>query len=301
MKKTVYFISALFAGAGVFIYSLVSLPPSSPDMHVNVFLHLPQNHVSDSIQDSCRFFFINYLEFPETKPNDAIISHSGYSFLYNDAHKQSDWVAYLLTSERLNNPATSRPKNKKFTIDKAVSTGTAAHDDYTNSKFDRGHLAPCADMLWSEIAMNESFFMSNVSPQTPEFNQQTWEKLEELVRHWAKQYDTLYIATGPLLHEELPFLIDVVTEPKFAPKKNVSVPEYFYKVILNYTSQDIKGIGFIMPNIDGMGKSIDTVKKYAVSIDSVEKFTGINFFYQLTPAQQECAEKTFDVSKWDWK
>ena len=119
MKKIAYLISALLAGAGVFIYSLVTLPPSSPDVHVNLFLHLPQPQEFDSIQDSCNFFFIDYLEFPETKPHDVIISHTGFSLLYNDTHKQSEWVAYMLTAERLANPVITRPKNKKFTLDKS--------------------------------------------------------------------------------------------------------------------------------------------------------------------------------------
>jgi len=253
---------------------------------------------------SCRFkefVPIDNLEIPETGENDEIVSHVGYSLLFNDAHKQADWVAYLLTAERTR-PVVARKDH--FRPDPAIKTGSAVDDDYKNSGFDRGHLAPCADMRWSFEAMDESFFFSNMSPQYPQLNQQTWERLEELVRTWAKEYDTLYIATGPVLKDDLPSIADVISadkKDKYKPKNRISVPEYYYKVILHYTSKEIKGIGFVVPNKNGLGKSLQTVQSFAVTIDSVQNLTGINFFYQLPKMQEECAEKNICISCWTWK
>jgi endonuclease G len=143
-------------------------------------------------------------------------------------------------------------------------------------------------MCWSFEAMDESFFFSNMSPQDPSFNRGIWENLESLVRLWAKEYDTLYIVTGPVLRDSL---------PSIGKKNKVSVPEYYYKVILCYTSNSIKGIGFVMPN-EGSNKPL---QDFAVTIDSVQTLTGINFFYRLSKAQEECAEKTFSISDWTWK
>jgi len=253
------------------------------------------------ISDLCAFIPIDNLEMPAIRENDEIVSHIGYSLLFNDAHKQPDWVAYILSSKKTI-PVVARKNN--FRPDPAVKTGTAVKEDYANSGFDRGHLAPCADMRWSQQAMDESFFFSNMSPQVPALNQVTWEKLEELVRVWAKEYDTLYIATGPVLRDGLPAIADVISEDKkekYKPKNKVTVPEYYYKVILNYTSKEIKGIGFIVPNQAGLGKAIETIQSYAVTIDSVQNLTGINFFYQLPKVQEECAEKNVCISCWKWK
>jgi endonuclease G len=67
-------------------------------------------------------------------------------------------------------------------------------------------------------------------------------------------------------------------------------------VALNYKSNDIKGIGFILPN-EGSNRPL---QDFAVTIDSVQKFTGINFFYQLSETQEECAEKTLCIPCWNW-
>jgi endonuclease G len=275
MKKVILLISALIVGSSIFIYTLMASPTvsvSDPEIE------------SVPVSDTCMYIFMENLEFPETNPKDEIISHTGYSFLYNEDHEQSSWVAYLLTTERTK--AVVKRKDH-FRTDPAVKTKTATNDDYLKTGYDKGHLAPCADMCWSFVTMDESFFFSNMSPQAPSFNRGIWENLEELVRDWAIEYDTLYIVTGPVLRDGLPVI---------GKKNKVSVPEYYYKVVLNYTSGEIKGIGFIMPN----EKSNQPLQDFAVTIDSVQKFTGINFFHQLSEAQQECAEKTLCIPCWSW-
>ncbi|MCL2132280.1 MAG: DNA/RNA non-specific endonuclease [Lentimicrobiaceae bacterium] len=235
------------------------------------------------------FVAIENLEFPNTEAEDEIISHTGYSFVYNEEHEQANWVAYMLCRER-----TKKVVNRKdhFRHDPAVKTGTAESTDYTNSGYERGHLAPFADMAWSEVAMSESFFMSNISPHLKTFHQAggIWYKLEDLVKLWAEEYDTLYIVAGPALTQGIRGSIG---------KNNVSVPEYFYKVILNYTSGRVEGIGFIMPH--ETVKSGNPVQDYAVTIDSVQKFTGIDFFYQLPDVQEEQIETTLCIPCWKWK
>jgi len=230
------------------------------------------------------------LEFPFAENADDIISHTGFSFVFNDAHKQSDWVVYMLCRERINNPVTKRKDN--FRPDHAVKTGTATAADYKGSGYDRGHLVPSADMLWSEVAMDESFFFSNMSPHLATFHQAggIWYKLEDLVKVWTEAYDTLYIVAGPALKQGTRGSIG---------KNNVSVPEYFYKVILNYTSNRIEGIGFIMPH--ETVKSGNTVRSYAVSIDSVQNFTGIDFFHKLPDVQEKYIESRLCDTCWIWE
>ena len=278
MKRSGLFILIMFIVAGICTYMYVDTSESD----VEYKRLLPP--IPPPIPDTCIYSFIDSLEIPETKQEDEIISHTGYSFLYNEDHEQSNWVAYLLTEERAK--ATGK-RNYNFRADPAVKTGTATDDDYKKSEYDRGHLAPFADMRWSETAMYESFFFSNMSPQLHAFNDGIWKKLEELGRYWAIEYDTVYIVTGPILRDGLPVI---------GKKNKISVPEYFYKVFLNYTSKNIKGIGFIMPN----EKSNKPLQDFAITIDSVEAVTGINFFYKLSKAQEECAEATFSTSDWIW-
>lgn len=240
---------------------------------------------ADSIQlYSIKATSITKLELPKTNSKDKIITHTGYSFLYNETHEQANWVAYELTKEETNKLF---ERTNKFISDPKVKTGTASDKDYEGSGYDRGHLAPASDMGWSSTTMAESFFYSNMSPQTPSFNRGIWKKLEELVRTWAIENNTVYIVTGPVLTNDLQTI---------GPNK-VSVPNYYYKVVLDYSEPNIKGIGFILPNID----SKIQLQYYAVSIDSVEKLTGINFFPLLQSEQEEFIEKTLCIKCWSWK
>jgi endonuclease G len=234
--------------------------------------------------DTIHLTDMSRLEIPKTKPEDSIISHTGYSILFNDAYKQAEWVAYELTKDETNNVFT---RTDKFVPDPDVKTGTATESDYSGSGFDRGHLAPAADMGWSATAIAESFYYSNMSPQTPGFNRGIWKKLEEQVRTWAIENDSLYIVTGPVLTKGL----------RTIGEHKVAVPDFYYKVILDYTEPGINGIGFILRN----ASSGLPLKDFAVTIDSVEKFTGFDFFPLLPDNQEQIIEKTLCDTCWSWK
>ncbi|MBO4231837.1 MAG: DNA/RNA non-specific endonuclease [Bacteroidales bacterium] len=229
-------------------------------------------------------------ELPAACGNNQIVSHFAYTLSYNEQHEQADWVAYLLTRERVSNKITSRSDN--FRPDPFVKTGSAELIDYKSvddngTHYDRGHLAPAADMAWDNKAMSESFFLSNMSPQTAGFNRGIWKNLEELLRAWALEYDTLFVATGPVLTSAL---------PKLGVNK-VSIPEYYYKVILRLSENDTLAIGFILPNASSKAQ----LSSFAVTIDSVETFTGIDFFPALPDEFEEKVESNLCVPCWSWE
>ena len=105
------------------------------------------------------------------------------------------------------------------------------------------------------------------------------------MRGWAIENEQIYIVTGGVLNHDI---IDSIGENK------VSVPKYFYKVILDYHGNEIKGIGFIIEN----KKSADSIEKFAVSIDSVESFTGIDFFPSVSDEIENIIEKSIFLEKW---
>jgi hypothetical protein len=125
---------------------------------------------------------------PLPLPEEQIISHTAYLLSYNEEHEQANWVAYMLTSSKL---GSGLERSNRFLEDPLVASGTATNADYAKSGYDRGHLAPAADMSWSMQVMQESFYYSNMSPQLPGFNRGIWKKLEEKVRDWAAVRYTL--------------------------------------------------------------------------------------------------------------
>ena len=215
---------------------------------------------------------------------DQIINHSFYSLAYAEKHEQAKWVAYELTRDQLNSKKV--PRAKRFIPDYDVSTRSAFHRDYSHSGYTRGHLAPAGDMGFSTEAMKESFFMSNMSPQIRAFNNGVWRELEEQTRDWARKFKHLYIVVGPILTD---------IKKTIGKENKISVPEKFYKVLLDLSEPEVKAIGFIIPH----AKSEKHLLDYAVSIDEIEALTGINFFENLLDIeQQEELESNFNKKLW---
>ncbi|RKX90445.1 MAG: DNA/RNA non-specific endonuclease [Spirochaetes bacterium] len=223
------------------------------------------------------------LEIPAVTNPEAVIEHTNYTLQYDERYEQADWVAYELTASEVEGTV---KRGNHFREDPYVVTGSAELSDYKKSGFDRGHLAPAGDMKFSGSAMDESFYLSNMSPQRPGFNRGIWKELEEMVRTWAEENGSLYVVTGPVLNK--PYY-QTIGENK------VAVPEFYYKVLLDYKEPEIKGIGFILPN----KKCDDGVENYAVTIDKVEEVTGIDFFPKLPDAEEEKIESESELSLWN--
>ena len=221
---------------------------------------------------------------PRSAKNNQIVHRKGYSLSYSETHEQPDWVYYELTSAEVNG---NYPRKDNFREDLSIFTGSASLKDYKGSGFDRGHLAPAADMKWSQQAMSESFLMSNMSPQNPGFNRGIWKRLESQVRQWALENGSIHIVTGGVL----------TSSSDFIGFNKVAVPKFYYKIVLDYNSTDMKGIGFLMPN----NKSSKPIQNYVVSIDKVEEVTGIDFFYKLPDNIEDKIENKSDISKWSFK
>lgn len=224
---------------------------------------------------------ISHLELPAARKGDLIIKHIGFTLCYDEKHEQADWVAYELTADET---ARAFERSNKFSPDPDVVTGSADNADYKGSGYDRGHLAPAADMSWSFETMQESFYYSNMSPQVPSFNRGIWKRLEEKVRDWARSNRSIYVVTGPVLEEGLPFI----------GHDRVSVPRFYYKVLLDYSSPDIKGIGFVLPN---EGSKLP-LSSFAVSIDEVERITHLDFFPSLPDDEEAKIEKSVCFECW---
>lgn len=227
---------------------------------------------------------IYQLQIPAVTSSDEIVQHTAYTLSYNEQKKQANWVAYILTANEVNAAHVVRTNN--FLPDPLLQTDYVSDEDYKGSGYDRGHLANAEDMSYSTTTMKESFYYSNMTPQLPAFNRGVWKRLEELVRFWATQYDSIYIVTGPVLTNDLPTI----------GADKVSVPEYYYKVILEYNANEKKGIGFVLKN----EASAATLKSFAVSIDSVEHLTGIDFFPKLPDAIENKIEADPTISWWKW-
>jgi endonuclease G len=208
---------------------------------------------------------------------------TGYALAYEEEHEQPKWVAYHLTRDEVYGV---HERQDNFRADPSISTGSAELDDYRGSGYDRGHLIPAADQTWTEEAMSDSFYMSNMSPQEPAFNRGIWADLEAAGRTMAVTEGSVYVVTGPVLTDG-PY--------KQIGEQGVSVPKYYYKAILDYQEPEYKAIGFLLPNKG----SDEDLESFATSIDELEKRTSIDLFPQLPDDQENILESEFAVSDWN--
>lgn len=222
------------------------------------------------------------LSIPETKPHEKITFHTAYFTSYSHRFGQPLWVAYELYQPRLIKVA-KRPQ--RFKTDPLISPETVNHNDYTHSGFDRGHLAPAADMAWSSITMKESFFTSNISPQRPRFNRGIWKKLETKIRSWASDESHLFIVTGPVFDSQ---------KNHIGKSQKIKVPAYFFKAVLDTAGND-KCIAFLFPN----QKSNEPLTSFAMSVDKLESLLNRDLFPMLDDAVEEKIEASFNYLEWD--
>lgn len=213
-----------------------------------------------------------------------IVEHFAYSILYSEKHEQPIWVAYTVTADRLENKCFKRTNN--FKADPDVITGSATLKDYAKSGYDRGHLCPAAVNTWSKQAMDESFYLSNMSPQVAGFNRGIWKKLESYVRSEAGISGELYVVCGGIFNDDI--------APNSIGTNNVTVPDQYYKVLLDLSEVGVKTIGFILPN----RPSKDPLASFAVSVDKVEEITGIDFYHTLNDDLEDEIESEYDIAKW---
>lgn len=212
--------------------------------------------------------------------NGELVHHTYYSLSYSEEHEQAEWVFYI--KNHLNNLGqVSRSNN--FKVDNKVSTNSATLSDYKKSGYDRGHLAPAADFSFNSVAMSESFYMSNMSPQIASFNRGVWKKLESLVRYWGED-NTLCVVAGPVLNN----CVETIGG------SNVCVPKSYYKVI--YDPLKERMIAFCLPNEKGE-KDLDA---YVCSVDSLEEVINIDFFPSLKDGLEEKLESEIEKGLWDW-
>lgn len=210
---------------------------------------------------------------------DQVVEREGYALGYSEAHEQAFWVQYRFTRDENQTRGAIRKDN--FRPDPKVKTGSAALADYRGSGYDRGHLAPAADMKWSVEAMNDSFYLSNISPQDHAMNAGVWNDVEKFVRYTVNVEDSIIVVTGPVFKGG---------EKKIGAN-GVTVPSAFYKIIYDET-EPRKMIAFIVPNRD----SYEPLTSFVVSVDEVEAQTGLDFFKKVKGA--DSLEAKSDISAW---
>lgn len=213
----------------------------------------------------------------------TLLCRKGYLLAHSPDRKVPIWVAEHLTREKA---SASLERTNDFRPDPDIKAGERAElSDYKGSGYDRGHMAPAGDMRWDQQAMSESFYLTNMVPQTGKgMNQGIWKDLEEKVRLWALNRGEVYIYTGPIY---------ATADPDTIGTNRVAIPTHLYKII--YDPVTVDAIAFIMPNIKLKSSDMPT---FIVTIREVEEKTGLNFLSRLKQKIQDAVELTKAEELW---
>lgn len=213
-----------------------------------------------------------------------LLFHRGYVAGHNNWLKIPNWVAYHLPREKVQGDAA---RSDKFVPDPELKPYQRSEPaDYRESGFDRGHLAPAADMKSDNAEMADSFLMSNITPQVGKgFNRGIWKKLEDRVRRWAQERGEVWVVTGPV------FVADAeesMMRFQLIGKRRVAVPTHFFKIVYSRGPEDeLRVIAFLLPNAPA---AADNLPRFTTAVDAVEEQTGLDFFNALDDELEDSLE-----------
>lgn len=219
-----------------------------------------------------------------------VVCRDGFVLEHNAIDKIPLWVSERISTDELSGPADRRDR---FKPDPLLPSGSRSElADYKNSGFDRGHMAPAGNHKSSQRLNDETFFLSNMSPQAGDLNRKMWAALEDSVRDWARTHGGAHVITGGFFYD--PEEDDAATADGIIPHEvigdnSVAVPTHFYKIVVGKDSSgEAKAIAFVAEH-RGYPTPFD-FKPLVKPIRWIEDQTGIDFMPTLSPPDADRLE-----------
>lgn len=213
---------------------------------------------------------------------DQILFNREYVLGYSYYFRQAKWALEIINSA--NNVEREDPFRPDYRIPEMFR---ADLEDYSKSGLDRGHLVASANHREDELINSETFLLSNMSPQRPEFNRNVWGDLEAEVRELNKKPKILetYVICGPIFHFDKP--VEFIGE---STNNDIAVPipnAYFKSVLTENNKGRLQMWSFIIPN----EKADKPLEDFRVSTNKVEKYAGIQLWGRLEGTKIQSEKK----------
>ncbi len=208
---------------------------------------------------------------------DQIMFNRHYVIGYSYYFRQAKWALEIVDPD---NPGLDRSDN--FRPDYRIPEMFRADlVDYNGSGYDRGHLVASANQRETELQNSETFLLSNMSPQRPQFNRYIWRELEAEVRNLDAKPIILetYVICGPVFYFDRPVESIGADDPN---EVTIPVPHAYFKSVLTENNKGALHMwSFVLPNEES-NQSIDT---FIVPTILVEKLAGIKLWERLVGKQ----------------
>lgn len=225
--------------------------------------------------------------------NNYLMVKVQYKLSYNRSRATANWVSWYLGPQWVGTAA----RQDDFRTDVTLPTGwyRVGSTSYSGSGFDRGHNCPSADRTSTVADNSATFLMTNMIPQAPVNNQQTWANLEDYGRTLVGQGNEVYIimgcyGTGGSGSNGFASTIN---------NGNVTVPSNVWKVlvILPLGTGDVNRVGTTTRIIAVNTPNINTTSTwgtYRCSIDAIEAATGYDLLSSIPVSIQSTIEAKVD-------
>lgn len=230
--------------------------------------------------------------FSASKGNEIIVRRLGYTVSFNPKLRIPNWVAWILTDERLEQKAAERPGTEAFVPDPKIKCCPDRQYNYQKYRYERGHICPAADNRWSEEAMRDCFYMSNICPMSVRLNHDSWNDVEEKSRTWAANTyagSTIYIVGGIVPStagkggKGIPSHVGV--------NDDIAVPCKVFKALLrNDPKTGWTAIGYVFDQ---------TGRAEMMTIDAIEAMTGFDLFHNLPDRIENKVEAADGSPHWN--
>jgi endonuclease G len=205
-------------------------------------------------------FIGNTAIYAQAVSNDTItIKHKSYTTAFSKSKRFSIVVKYWLTKAMLSCQQRIKRTNK-FRPDPLLPDYTNLGKDYRKSGYDRGHNMAAADCGCDLTGIAESFYYSNICPQTRALNRGRWKSLEQYIRRFAQTYDSVLVWCGA-----------VASSGNQIGK--VNVPDYCWKIIYIKRLGAVEAYSFKNDTAD-----TEIIENYRVPLDSIRRLSGLFFF-----------------------
>jgi endonuclease G len=205
-----------------------------------------------------------------------VLQNQAYVVGYSESLGNPVWAAYRVQDRKTLGPPPARPD--RFETD-LRTVARVSPDDYTNSGYDRGHMAPnyAIASRHGEAAQRETFLMSNITPQRPTLNAGLWKELEmKIATSYPARYGEVWVLTGPV----------------FGPRPQklrggVAVPEAFYLIVIDEIEGKLRTQAFLIPQ-DAPREA--EPERFLTSIEEIQRRTGLDFLSELDDATERAVE-----------
>ena len=228
-------------------------------------------------------------------PNNYLMERSYYSLSYSRDRGTPNWVAWHVNTTDLG----STPRQDDYRSDNTLPAGwyRVQSSSYSGSGFDRGHNCPSGDRTASVAANSATFLMTNMIPQAPANNQQTWNNLENYTRDLVDAGNEVYVICGAYGTGGTGSNGGVTNTINSG---HVTVPSNVWKVIvvipngsddLSRISAATRVIAVNTPNSNSINSNW---KNYRTSVDAIESATGYDLLSNVPASVQTAIESVVD-------